>query len=168
MTKTNQLGITFAHLSSIFGMIQTTTLSEIGQAYNVLVEDLQLLTQPALWGPGIDKNRMRNTLEAMIYGANDRMAIPRIEICAEYIAQWIFSLVSPANQMTACSFFDRPRPAEQLATGEQGSQGEGITGKQLFALVHQCGAHNQRQTQAVLEHVAEQMGRAAANVAEVE
>ena len=156
-------GITPAHMKSIFGIIQTTPLVDVAKSYGVLLEDLQLISQPQLWGLAGDKIRITTTLQAMVYGSLEIMGIPRIEVPAEYIAGWICAIVAPINRMSACAMFDRPRPAEALATGEEGV--EGITGSQLFALVHQAEHYDPEQTDMIHDHIAEQMGRTLANTA---
>lgn len=84
--------------------------------------------------------RVMRTLNALIFGTLEVMAIPKIVVPSEYVAAVISSFVHPANRMVACVWLASERQTgvgalEQSARSQSTSQLDPTSADQLFALV---------------------------------
>lgn len=85
-------------------------------------------------------NNVMRTLNALIFGTLEVMAIPKIVVPAEYVAAIVATLVAPCNRMTACVWLSQERQTgvgalELSARGEQSATLQPASASQLFALV---------------------------------
>ena len=145
-------GLVFAHTATIRGVLRSRSVNQLAGDFNIPNDDLELLMGPVMWITGATRSRVRKTLESFIFGALDALGLPRFEVTAEWIAQWIVATIAPINWMSACAIWDRPRLAEALAV-DDGRQVdyETITAARLHAIVHQLASED-----AWCKHMAEE------------
>ena len=96
------------------GAMQLVKRSDYGslfQSLGVTGEDYQLTCGTAVW-TGMDRARVRQTLDAFSAGTMDLVGVSRFELPAEYLAAVIVMFVHPVNVMIACRWMENMRPAE--------------------------------------------------------
>lgn len=77
-----------------------------------------------------DRILVTRVFDCLCYGVMDIVAIPRIELPAEYVAAIIRTFVSPNNYFTACQWGSSLKAADDMDQGR-----EPIQPHQLFALL---------------------------------
>lgn len=98
--------------------------------------DWKLLRSDMEWN-ALDRKRVVNTLESVMYGALDMMGLPRHDVSAEYRAAVIGYTVRPCNILSACTFFCGGIPNAMLANPDLQAEPEDVTPARLFALVQE-------------------------------
>lgn len=104
-------------------------------------EDWELLTQRIPW-EGKNRRVVKNLIEQLLYGSLQSMALPQIDVPAEYAAACIAFFVSPVNYFPACSWIANFHRADELGNFDNSQSQpinglERVTSRQLFALVCQ-------------------------------
>jgi hypothetical protein len=102
-------------------------------------EDLALATGKAPW-VATDRQAVRRTLDALMFGVIDAQGLPRFELPSEYCAAIIAVFVDPCNYFAACSWISGHVSHEELVAGSRGKTPEGfekVRPEKLFALVIQ-------------------------------
>jgi len=107
------------------GQLDTLGISE---------DDFEKLNGQTPWIAS-DRNRVTQTLDALLCGTMDVIGVPRFQLPAEYIAGGIALFVAPINTHVACRFMEKVPSAEALGRGVD--EAETCTAKQIFALVIQ-------------------------------
>ena len=126
--------MTSHNLNAVMSTLRQLPLDKAAISYGIAEADLRTLMSEHVWHSPAIRLRVRQTLESVALGSLDAMGLPRVELPAEIIAQWISVLVSPNNWLAACAFFGRPRTADQIIEQDD-LQLPGITPQRLFALV---------------------------------
>jgi hypothetical protein len=120
------------------GQLETMGISE---------DDFERVTGKTPW-LGTDRNRITQSLNAMLCGTLDALSIPRFEMPAEYVSAGIALFVDPINVHSACRFMENIPTAQALGRGADES--EICTARQLFALVVQLVGDPERSVAKVL------------------
>jgi len=80
-----------------------------------------------------DRNKVVQTLKALMFGATDTLGFPRFRLPAEYVAAAIVMFVHPYNSRYACLALEKSSsPADKLSKGDDS---EDVSASQLFSLV---------------------------------
>lgn len=104
-------------------------------AIGVTEEEYRLLTQSQPWlGP--EHNRVRRTLDTMIWGSLDLAGLPRLQPPAEYLAAAIASFVAGSNILAACRLLEGLPPADELVAGK-GKTDTVVRADHLFTFILQ-------------------------------
>lgn len=94
--------------------------------------DFKLTTGSVPW-LAADRQRVRNTLDAVLHGAMDATGQPRFEVSAEYVAAALAMFVAPVNLQVACRWMESARPVDDLAASSDTSASP-LTAQQMHAL----------------------------------
>lgn len=98
---------------------------------NLTEDDFNFVTRKTLWLT-IDRSRVRQCVESIVYGALDFIGFPRFDVPAEFIAAAIAHYVHPVNFMAACAVMEGCSFTENVINGVE----RVITGRELFS--HVC------------------------------
>lgn len=123
--------------------------------------DWNLFTGAAPW-TAADRNRVRNTCDAVTHGALDFLGLPRFEVPAEYIAAVITMFVGPVNWQVAARWFETGRTTEDLASLPDTGAAP-MSAQQLFSL---CLEANDDDVSAFRAKFEKRVGRAVAHAVE--
>ncbi len=151
MTETN--------LNAVMGTLAQLPLDKAAITYGVPQDDLRLLMDKDPWHSPQMRLTVRRSLEAIAMGALDMLGLPRIELPAELIAQWIAVLVSPVNWMPASAFFGRPRTIDQIIEHDD-VQLPGLTPHRIHAMVIRIAGANHAQRRAIRQQCLAAIGAA--------
>lgn len=104
-------------------------------------QDFEYAAGPLPWRRD-NITRVMRTLNALIFGTLEVMAMPKIVVPSEYVAAIVASFVHPGNRMVACTWLAMERQTgvgalELSARNQTTSQMDPTTADQLFALVCQ-------------------------------
>lgn len=94
--------------------------------------DFSRLTGATPW-LAADRSGVRNTMDAVLFAAQDYLGLPRHEMSAEYVAAGITMFVHPVNRHAACNWFSAGRTAQDLAVNPN-SGAAPVSPQQLEAL----------------------------------
>lgn len=102
-------------------------------------EQFEQLAQPVPWRRE-NLNQVMRTLNCVLFGTLEVMAVPKIIVPSEYVAAHIVATVHPGNRMLACIWMAQERQTgvgalELAARQNQGSQYDPTSADNLFALV---------------------------------
>ena len=113
-------------------LVSEASYGSLFQSLGVTREDYSLCTGSAPW-TGLDRQRVRQTLDAFSAGIMDLVGVARFEMPAEYLAAVVATFVHPTNMMVACRWLENQRPADYL----QGASSTPITvdPAEIFCLV---------------------------------
>ena len=85
---------------------------------------------------GSDRMEVSRCILALMHGICDIVGVPRIRLCAEYVAASIASFVHPVNTKLACNWVEvKESAAEMPGSNEKSVKHELITADKLHALV---------------------------------
>ena len=126
--------MTSHNLSAVQAITAQLPLDKAALTYGVPLDDLQLLMSPEPWHTPAYRLRIKHAIESIALGSLDSMGLPRVELPAELIAQWIATLVASTNWLPACAFFGRPRTIDQMIEQDD-QQLPGITPHRVHAMV---------------------------------
>jgi hypothetical protein len=100
-------------------------------------QDFLLVSGPAVWQRNHIPVVLR-TLNALLFGTLEVMAMPKITVPTEFVAAIVASFVHPANRQIACIWLATERlagfAAAELASKAQLGEIEPVSYDQLFAL----------------------------------
>ena len=113
-------------------LVTEASYGSLFQSLGVTREDYGLVTGPAPW-TGVDRQRVRQTIDAFSAGVMDLVGVARFEMPAEYLAAVVATFVHPVNIMVACRWLENQRPADYL----QGASSTPVTvdPAEVFCLV---------------------------------
>lgn len=117
---------------------------EVARDLGCTDEDWELLVNPMPWD-GRARRTVKRLLEQIFFGTLEVLALPRIDIPAEYAAACIALFVAPVNYFPACSWIGNFHRADELGNFD-GSHNNPIDGlervsaRQLFSLVCQINS----------------------------
>ncbi|AXL15486.1 external scaffolding protein [Microviridae sp.] len=94
--------------------------------------EVELLTGDHPW-IGSDRQNVMRLLESATFSTMDHLGLPRIEVCAEFLAANIFVFVSPTNYMSACAWSARTQSVDKSSAREF----DPITAQELHAYLVQ-------------------------------
>lgn len=102
-------------------------------------EQFEQASQPVPWRRE-NLNQVMRTLNCVLFGTLEVMAIPKIVVPSEYVAAHIVAIVAPANRMLACIWLAQERQTgvgalELSARQNQSAQYDPTSADTLFALV---------------------------------
>lgn len=106
------------------------------EALGISEFDFELVTGHSPW-LGSDRSRVTSVLNSLTHGVLDVLALPRIEVPAEFRAGVISCFVAPSNLAVACRWLETGPTAEDIISG---GQLEAVSGRQLFALCCQLSS----------------------------
>ncbi|AJK28266.1 putative minor capsid protein [Eel River basin pequenovirus] len=121
-------------------LLKAGTINGDFSSCGVTEKDYELLTSSTPW-MAQQRNAVRNTMEALIWGSMDIAGVPRFQPPAEYIAAVISEFVGAPNKLVACRYIEGGSRTEELAAGAT-QETDPVTSRQLFALVVQLEAHS--------------------------
>ncbi len=105
------------------------------EALGIQPEDLHLLCGDIPW-KGVERTLVTRTLDSLMFGTMDLLALPRFKVPVEYVAAAITMFVKPTNLMVACQWMECGNPtASDLAGPNTSSNVEPCMAITLFALV---------------------------------
>ena len=115
-------------------LVSQASYGSLFQSLGVTEEDYKLTTGSAPW-TGMDRQRVRQTIDAFAAGIMDLVGVARFEMPAEYMAAVVATFVHPTNAMVACRWLEHYRPSEFL----QGASSSPVTvdPAEVFCLVCQ-------------------------------
>lgn len=128
-----QYSVARGNMSFIARQAKQGHLDNIG----VSMDDFRKVSNDSVW-LGVDRMRVKNTLEALMSGTLVVIGMQPFQATAEWVAAAIAMFVSPINAHTACRWLERPATAEDLGRGLE--EPPTCTASQLFALVQQLVA----------------------------
>ena len=102
MSTTIRYSVARGMLSAIRRGAYNGTLAPLG----VSEEDFELATRDEVWTRN-DRQSVVQTIEAVAHGGMDLLALPRLELPAEYLAAIIATIVRPVNFQIACRWLER-------------------------------------------------------------
>lgn len=111
-------------------LIKNGAASDAFEALGISTIDFELCCGDSPW-IGADRGRICSILSMLTHGTLDVVALPRIEVPAEFMAGVISTFVAPGNLGVACRWMEAGDTAESIASG--GSL-EAVTAARLFAL----------------------------------
>ncbi len=105
------------------------------ESLGLLTSDLKLVTSNLPW-KAAERNTVVRTMDTLMYGTMDALALPRFEVPAEYVAAAIAMFVKPCNIQPACIWLESSG-LSALQMANPSTNQTRIEANQLFALVLQ-------------------------------
>lgn len=151
--------VNFEVLKAVLNRIVDFTKPDL-EALGITEEQLELTTQEAGWGYE-QRNLVTRCLVALLHGTTEQLALPKINLPAEYVAACLVAVVHPANLHAACSWLSSDSrtgaPAQAMASGQDaGPTYENVSASQLMALC--CEAMQLDRTTRIRQDMAAKLG----------
>ncbi len=104
------------------------------EALGIQPEELHLVCGDIPW-KGAERTLVTRTLDALMFGTMDLLALPRFKVPVEYVAAAITMFVRPTNMMVACQWMETGNPSANDMSGNISSNMEACQATTLFSLV---------------------------------
>lgn len=96
-----------------------------------------------------ERSRVRQVVEAAVYGTLDYLGLPRFQVPAEFVAASIAYYVHPVNMMVACTVMNGVEWSENIIHGIE----RPVRAQELFAMVVRIRAGDKRTVEGRLKEV---------------